>query len=201
MELQETWLIRIKALFKQCKNRKHKYVKCKCKCSHTLEGGYDQYKTRTARSCGCHSAGKKKNKFGFCNRNQEPVWKENVDGKTFYPYNNFYCYNINEKGNVYPGDPQKILKHTINKKGYHIVSLRNYSDKSNTQIVHRLVASVFIFGQEGLPAVNDKGVDNRNNYANNLEWCTNEYCAEHKLNSYISGKRKKLFSSLVLKKK
>lgn len=190
MELQETWLIPIKTLFKQCKNRKRKYVKCLCKCGNIVEVRKDQYKNRTIRSCGCYSAYKKKNKYGFVNRNQEPLNIKNVDGKVFYPLFNFYGYYINEKGNVYSDKTKKILKHTINKKGYHIVSLRNYSDKSNTQIVHRLVASVFILNPYNLPQVNHKDFDKSNNYASNLEWCTNEYNTEHKLNSYISGKRK-----------
>ena len=102
----------------------------------------------------------------------------------------FYGYYINEEGNVYSDKTKKILKHKINKKGYHTVLLRNYTNKSNTQIVHRLVANVFILNPYNMPQVNHKDFDKNNNCASNLEWCTNEYNTKHKLKSYTSGKRK-----------
>lgn len=190
LDEKETWLIPLKTFYKQCKNRKRKYVKCLCKCGSVVNVREDEFKSRNIRSCGCYSTYKKKNKYGYINRNQEPLNIKVIDDKVFYPLFDFYGYYINEEGNVYSDKTKKILKHKINKKGYHTVLLRNYTNKSNTQIVHRLVANVFILNPYNMPQVNHKDFDKNNNCASNLEWCTNEYNTKHKLKSYTSGKRK-----------
>lgn len=43
------------------------------------------------------------------------------------------------------------------------------------QRIHRLVANAFIPNEEMLPVVNHKDFNRRNNYVENLEWCTSHY--------------------------
>ena len=60
---------------------------------------------------------------------------------------------------------------TDNGNGYLIVGLRNDQRRKN-HYVHRLVAEHFVENESGLPCVNHKDYDIRNNRADNLEWCT-----------------------------
>lgn len=60
------------------------------------------------------------------------------------------------------------------KWGYRHITLMK-ENKYKTIRVHRLVALAFIPNPLGLPIINHKDCDPRNNRADNLEWCTNEY--------------------------
>ena len=66
------------------------------------------------------------------------------------------------------------MKQHMHSKGYKTVVLTK-NGKSETVYVHRLVAGAFINNPEGLPFINHKDEDKTNNFAENLEWCTNEY--------------------------
>lgn len=72
----------------------------------------------------------------------------------------------------------KILKHGIDKEGYHSVILfknnKNYYFK-----VHRLVAMAFISNPENKPQVNHKDGNKSNNSINNLEWATGSENQRH----------------------
>jgi hypothetical protein len=72
----------------------------------------------------------------------------------------------------------KILKQGFNHKGYPIVYLSK-DGKQKTITVHRLVALAFVDNALNLPQVNHKDGVKTNNYANNLEWCTNAYNQKH----------------------
>lgn len=67
-------------------------------------------KAENIRSCGCYSTYKKKNKYGYINRNQEPLNIKVIDDKVFYPLFDFYGYYINEEGNVYSDKTKKNTK-------------------------------------------------------------------------------------------
>jgi len=45
----------------------------------------------------------------------------------------------------------------------------------NTRAVHRIVATAFIDNPNGLPCVNHKDENKRNNASSNLEWCDRSY--------------------------
>ena len=65
----------------------------------------------------------------------------------------------------------KILKWTINNKGYAYVDLR-INNKTRRQLVHRLVALTYMPNPKKLPLVNHKDFNPLNNKIENLEWCT-----------------------------
>lgn len=82
---------------------------------------------------------------------------------------------------------EHIMAQTDNGHGYLVVSLTRDGKRKN-HYVHRLVADAFIENNAGLPYVNHKDYNTKNNESNNLEWCTPSY------NSFYSvcnrGRRK-----------
>ena len=68
----------------------------------------------------------------------------------------------------------KILKQKLDKYGYSTVSLCLGSRElgNTTQLIHRLVAIVFIPNPLNLPCINHKDGKKENNHKDNLEWCT-----------------------------
>lgn len=72
---------------------------------------------------------------------------------------------------------EKILKVSINKYGYKVISLYKNS-KEKKYFVHRLVAEAFIPNPDNLPEVNhiiDDYEHRSDNRVENLEWCTRDY--------------------------
>lgn len=67
----------------------------------------------------------------------------------------------------------KILKAQFNGSYYRVVI--STDGKSRQVLIHRLVAEAFIPNPEGLPQVNHKDENKKNNNVENLEWCTRQY--------------------------
>lgn len=82
---------------------------------------------------------------------------------------------VNDNGRIYDKPLKgKLLRQCLSSNGYKTVALTK-NGKSKTQYVHRLVAMAFIPNPENHPFINHKDEDRTNNFANNLEWCTNAY--------------------------
>lgn len=72
----------------------------------------------------------------------------------------------------------RMLKQNDNGQGYAQVCLC-YDGVKRTERVHRLVALAFIPNPGGLPKVNHRDTNKRNNTKENLEWCTQLYNVQH----------------------
>ena len=68
----------------------------------------------------------------------------------------------------------RIIKHTINNKGYHCVDLHK-DGVSNRFLVSRLVAQTFIPNPDNLPEVDHIDENKDNNCVDNLRWCTRQF--------------------------
>lgn len=97
-------------------------------------------------------------------------------------------YQVSNLGNVKSlnwankGFPQNLYlkKHC---RGYLQVELSK-NGKKTMITVHRLVANAFLSNPQGLPVINHKDENKRNNCVDNLEWCTHSqnmmcYFANH----------------------
>jgi len=83
--------------------------------------------------------------------------------------------SVNDNGRVYDKPiAGKVMGQTVKSNGYKSVTLTK-DGKCKAFYVHRLVAEAFIPNPDNLPMVNHKDEDKTNNFAENLEWCTNEY--------------------------
>lgn len=101
---------------------------------------------------------------------EKEIWKK-IEGYEIYEINNF-------------GKIRNIIKNNIlsniEEGGYLRVTLAGLDKKRKSFLVHRLVAQAFIPNPENKPTVNHKDKDRKNNYVENLEWCTMKEQSEHK---------------------
>lgn len=64
-------------------------------------------------------------------------------------------------------------------KGYYRTRLTNKNGKAKTVKVHRIVCEAFHSNPQNLPQVNHRDTIKTNNFADNLEWCTNLFNKKH----------------------
>lgn len=84
--------------------------------------------------------------------------------------------------------PERILKTTLNHKGYQRLRLsypRGDGKYGKMYTIHRLVALTFVPNPENKPQVNHIDGDKLNNHVSNLEWVTNVENHEHKLENNL----------------
>lgn len=90
----------------------------------------------------------------------------------------FENYAITSNGKVFNVNTMEEKIPTDNQRGYLYVDLYN-SGKRKRFYVHRLVAQYFIENPMRKPFVNHKDGNTKNNFVQNLEWCTPAENVEH----------------------
>jgi hypothetical protein len=83
-------------------------------------------------------------------------------------------YIVSEYGDIVnlSRDKTRILKHSINPKGYHIASLSKGNHRYEIVGVHVMVAEVFLTKSSCNLEVHHKDKNLGNNHYSNLEWIT-----------------------------
>ena len=119
----------------------------------------------------------------------QEIWKDIVGYEGVYQISNFgnvrslkYWSNIHKK--YY--DRIKILKKRNNNLGYEVINLSKFGIKKYYTI-HRLVAKAFIPNPNNYKEINHIDGNKRNNYVDNLEWCTR---SQNMLHAYNKGLKK-----------
>ena len=82
-----------------------------------------------------------------------------------YPY-----YQISNLGRVWNAKTQRYLKASKNNNGYYQINLIAINGKRKKELIHRLVAIVFIPNPDKLPEVEHKDRNRANNNVENLCW-------------------------------
>ena len=104
----------------------------------------------------------------------EEIWKDVIGYEGLYQVSNLGRIKSLAKR----GKPERIMKQTLNHKGYPNLSLCK-NGKSSRRTTHREVAKAFIPNPDNLPQVNHIDGNKQNNNLENLEWCDNSYNQIH----------------------
>lgn len=88
--------------------------------------------------------------------------------------NGYTRYEVSNMGRVRNIHTKELKAIRQTKTGYFITDLKE-NGKKKTSYIHRLVAEAFIPNPNGLPQVNHKDENKKNNAVGNLEWCTAIY--------------------------
>lgn len=97
-------------------------------------------------------------------------------------------YEVSNLGNIRNIKTGRILKLGNSSSGYRQVVLSK-NGKTHTELVHRIVAYMFIENPNHLPCINHIDEDRLNNNVENLEWCTYEYNNNHGSHNYKIGNK------------
>lgn len=110
-------------------------------------------------------------------------WKDIKGFEGYYQISNMgrvrsLTRDIHLAGNYHQTLQGKVMKNNPGTKGYEIIGLRK-NGKVTMKMIHRLVAEAFVENPLGLPQVNHKDENIKNNVYTNLEWCTPKYNANY----------------------
>ena len=112
------------------------------------------------------------------------VWKDIKGYEGVYQVSNYgnvrslKKWDLNKRAFI---DAKTLIKPTDNGNGYDIIGLRIITKRKNFY-VHRLVAEAFLDNPRNLKYVNHKDYNKKNNYVDNLEWCTQKENVAHSIN-------------------
>lgn len=84
-------------------------------------------------------------------------------------------YQVSNQGRIWNVKTQRILKPINAGNGYYRVHLTAKNGKRKCELIHRLVALVFLPNPNNYPVVNHKDENPANNALDNLEWCSQRY--------------------------
>ncbi len=87
-------------------------------------------------------------------------------------------YYVSNTGKVMNCKTKKVLKNRIDTKGYNYVDLYDGKGNAKRYLLHRLVASLFVEGDNSLQVNHIDGVPTNNRF-DNLEWVTAKQNSEH----------------------
>lgn len=111
---------------------------------------------------------------------------EKLEGEEWrpFPIHGYPHYMVSNLGRVYTKRSKRLMKYAVHHKGYYKVQVGEVGNRKGF-FVHRLVAMAFIPNQNNYPQVNHIDCSKTNNYASNLEWCTNKMNSDH---AYKNGR-------------
>lgn len=98
-------------------------------------------------------------------------------------------FQVSNLGNVFSKRTNKLLKHSVSKKGYCLIASKigGRTGKNVCFKVHRLVAEAFLDNEQNKLYVNHKDGCKTNNNVLNLELCTSSENMQH---AYDHGLKK-----------
>lgn len=102
---------------------------------------------------------------------EKEIWKDIKGYEGKYQASSFGRIKRNKTFKFNKTYPEIIMKTKYNNMGYKVVNLFR-EKKPKTFLVHRLVASTFLFNGDNLKVVNHKDGIKSNNKIENLEWVT-----------------------------
>lgn len=123
----------------------------------------------------------------------EEVWKPVKGYEGIYEVSNIgrvkSCERIVTRSNGRKINfPEKIMKPSINHKGYEVIDLRK-NGKRECGFVHRLVGKAFIKNPDNKKQINHKNGVKRDNNVDNLEWVTNKENVIHAYKNNLNNNR------------
>lgn len=107
------------------------------------------------------------------------IWKD-IEDYPNYQISNFGRVKSKERyvntiGGAKRKIKDKIIKPTLDSRGYYVVSLYNEKGKSNPKSIHRLVCETFLENKNNYPVINHINGIKIDNRLENLEFCTQSH--------------------------
>lgn len=115
----------------------------------------------------------------------EPIDLEGEIWKDIEGYEGMYKISNKSRVKSYQRGKIKIMRHTVNTAGYHIVELSKNNERKSFR-VHRLLAQAFVPNPDNKPVINHINGTKDDNSLNNLEWVTTSENIHH---AYMTGLR------------